>query len=264
MDLGIKDRTALVAASANGLGLATAVRLAMEGCKVALCDLNEDALDNAIGQVQKHALSDSHVRAFQVDLRNTESIAGLVNAVTDELGTVSILVTNSGGPPPGPFDSASDEKWISAFELVFLSAVRLIRECIPGMKEQEWGRIINFTSKTLTEPVPNLMLSNGVRLAVGGMAKTLSNEIAEYGVTVNNICPGPTSTDRAIELAGARAEKKGISVDEELAITASKIPVGRLADPDEPAALAAFLASDLARYITGRSILVDGGAVGAL
>ena len=147
---------------------------------------------------------------------------------------------------------------------MFLSAVRLIRECIPGMKEQEWGRIINFTSKTLTEPVPNLMLSNGVRLAVGGMAKTLSNEIAEYGVTVNNICPGPTSTDRAIELAGARAEKKGISVDEELAITASKIPVGRLADPDEPAALAAFLASDLARYITGRSILVDGGAVGAL
>ena len=264
MDLGIKDRTALVAASANGLGLATAIRLAMEGCKVALCDLNEDALENAIGQVQKHALSDGHVGAFQVDLRNTESIAGLVNAVTDELGTVSILVTNSGGPPPGPFDSASDEKWISAFELVCLSAVRLIRECIPGMKEQEWGRIINFTSKTLTEPVPNLMLSNGVRLAVGGMAKTLSNEIAEYGVTVNNICPGPTSTDRAIELAGARAEKKGISVDEELAITASKIPVGRLADPDEPAALAAFLASDLARYITGRSILVDGGAVGAL
>ena len=264
MDLGIKDRTALVAASANGLGLATAIRLAMEGCKVALCDLNEDALENAIGQVQKHALSDGHVGAFQVDLRNTESIAGLVNAVNDELGTVSILVTNSGGPPPGPFDSASDEKWISAFELVFLSADRLIRECIPGMKEQEWGRIINFTSKTLTEPVPNLMLSNGVRLAVGGMAKTLSNEIAEYGVTVNNICPGPTSTDRAIELAGARAEKKGISVDEELAITASKIPVGRLADPDEPAALAAFLASDLARYITGRSILVDGGAVGAL
>ena len=183
---------------------------------------NEEALENATEQVQEHALSNSHVRAFQVDLRDTESITDLVKAVSDALGTVSILVTNSGGPPPGPFESASDEKWISAFELVFLSAVRLIRECVPSMKEQKWGRIINFTSKTLTEPVPNLMLSNGVRLAVGGMAKTLASEIAEYGVTVNNICPGPTSTDRAIQLAGALAEKKGISVDEELAITASR------------------------------------------
>ena len=264
MDLGIKDRTALVAASANGLGLATAVRLAMEGCKVAICDLDKDSLSGAELEVKKHALTESHVRSYQVELRDNESITGLIKSVSEDLGTISILVTNSGGPPPGPFDSATDDKWVSAFELVFLSAVRLIRASLPGMKEQNWGRIINFTSKTLTEPVPNLMLSNGVRLAVGGMAKTLSNEIAEYGVTVNNICPGPTSTDRAIQLAGARAEKKGISVDEELAITASKIPVGRLAEPDEPAALAVFLASDLARYITGRSILVDGGAVGAL
>jgi 3-oxoacyl-[acyl-carrier protein] reductase len=132
------------------------------------------------------------------------------------------------------------------------------------MKQQRWGRIINFTSRALKEPIPGLIISNAVRLAVAGMAKTLALEVAQYGITVNNICPGPTSTERALELAANRAAKRGVTIEEELAQTSKDIPMGRLAVPDEPAAAAAFLASDLARYITGISLLVDGGAVRAL
>ncbi len=263
MDLGIRGRVALIGASGRGLGLATAQRLAEEGCDIAICDLEADVLDTALESVK---LANSGVRAFayQVDLTKEDSIAQLVTDVQRDLGVVSILINNSGGPPPGTFDAATDEKWLYGYQLTFLSAVRLIRAVLPDMKEQQWGRIINFTARSLKEPIPNLMISNAVRLAVGGMAKTLASEVASHGITVNNICPGPTTTDRAIELAGARAAKKGISVEEELAITASTIPIGRLAYPEEQAAAAAFLASELAGYITGISLLVDGGAVKAL
>lgn len=263
MDLGIEGRVALIGASGRGLGLATAQRLAMEGCDIALSDIDGDILDAALETVRA-ANPDVRVAAYQVDLTQAESIEQLVADVQSDLGVISILVNNSGGPPPGTFDAATDEKWLYGYELTFLSAVRLIRAVLPDMKEQQWGRIINFTARSLKEPIPNLMISNAVRLAVGGMAKTLASEIASFGITVNNICPGPTTTDRAIELAGARAAKKGITVEEELANTASSIPIGRLARPEEQADAAAFLASDLAGYITGISLLVDGGAVKAL
>lgn len=263
MDLGIRGRVALVGASGRGLGLATAQRLAMEGCDVAICDIDPDVLDDAAESV-RGAGADVRVRAYQVDLTDADSIEGLVTSVERDLGTISILVTNSGGPPPGGFDAASDEKWYFAYDLTFLSAVRLTRAVLPGMKEQGWGRIINFTSRALKEPIPNLMISNAVRLAVGGMGKTLAGEVAEYGITVNNLCPGPTTTDRAVQLAEARAEKKGVSIEEELKATAKNIPIGRLARPEEQAAAAAFLASEMAGYITGVSLLVDGGAVRAL
>lgn len=267
MDLGIQGRIALVGASGRGLGRATTERLAMEGADVAVCDLDAGILEeareavlNAASQVGRAV----RVYAYQVDLTSDESIQNLIDRVHGDLGPVSILVTNAGGPPAGTFESASDEKWLRAYELTFLSAVRLIRGVLPDMKVQRWGRIINFTSRALKEPIPNLMLSNAVRLAVGGMAKTLAEEAAPFGITVNNICPGPTTTERAVELASRRAAQKGISVEEELARTAQSIPLGRLARPDEPAAAAAFLASELAGYITGISLLVDGGAVRAL
>lgn len=263
MDLGIRGRVALVGASGRGLGLATAQRLALEGCDIAICDIDQDVLDEAADSVWE-AGDGVRVRAYQVDLTDADSIEELVASVEQDLGAISILVTNSGGPPPGTFDAASDEKWYFAYDLTFLSAVRLIRAVLPGMKEQGWGRIVNFTSRALKEPIPNLMISNAVRLAVGGMAKTLASEVAEYGITVNNLCPGPTTTDRAVQLAEARAEKKGISIEEELKETAKDIPLGRLAQPEEQAAAAAFLASELAGYITGISLLVDGGAVRAL
>lgn len=263
MDLGIRGRVALVGASGRGLGLATAKQLAMEGCNVAICDIDGSILEAALKEIRA---ANPHVQAsaYEVDLTSAESIDRLVADVRRDLGLVSILITNSGGPPPGTFDAATDEKWLFAYQLTFLSAVRLIRAVLPDMMEQRWGRIINFTSRSLKEPIPNLIISNAVRLAVGGMAKTLAGEVAQYGITVNNLCPGPTTTDRAIELAAARGAKKGISVEEELAQTASRIPMGRLARPEEQAAAAAFLASDQAGYITGISLLVDGGAVGAL
>jgi 3-oxoacyl-[acyl-carrier protein] reductase len=235
----------------------------MEGCDVAICDLDAEALGPASAQVLRDAPG-VRVRAYQVDLTQATDVKRLVETVRQELGPVGILVTNSGGPPPGPFDSVDDEKWEYAFRLTFLSAVRLIRAVLPDMKTRRWGRIINFASRAIKEPIPNLIVSNAVRLAVGGMAKTLAAEVASYGITVNNLLPGPTSTARALELATARATRKGISVEDELAATIKEIPVGRLARPEEQAAAAAFLASEWAGYITGISFLVDGGAVRAL
>ena len=166
--------------------------------------------------------------------------------------------------PPGTFDQATDEKWLAAYDLTFMSAVRLIRGLLPEMKKNQWGRIINLCSRTLREPITNLMISNAVRLAVAGMAKTLSSEIAHLGITVNNIGPGPTATARALELAKARADKKGIDMEQELKITKQRIPRGRMAEPEEIAAAVAFLASDLAGHITGQSLLIDGGETKAL
>jgi len=263
MDLGIKGRVALVAASGRGLGRATAEHLAMEGVRVAICDRDISVLAEARAAVEQ-AGPGSEVRAYAVDLTQAADISRLVADVQRDLGPISILVTNSGGPPAGRFDDATDEKWEAAYQLTFLSAVRLIRAVLPDMKTQRWGRIINFTSRAIKEPIEGLMISNAVRLAVAGMAKTLAAEVAEFGITVNNLGPGPTTTDRAIELAARRAQFRGVTVEDELAATAKTIPLGRLARPEEQAAVATFLASELAGYITGVSLLVDGGAVKAL
>jgi len=263
MDLGIQGRVALVGASGRGLGRATAERLAMEGVRVAICDKDASVLEEA-RQAVSAAGGHSVVAAYPVDLTSAESINGLVQSVHRDLGPISILVTNSGGPPPGKFDDATDEKWFAAYELTFLSAVRLTRACLPDMQAQRWGRIINFASRALKEPIAGLMLSNAMRLAVAGLAKTLAEEVAGYGITVNNIGPGPTTTDRSVELAAHAAEAKGVTLEQELAQRAKNIPIGRLARPEEQAAAAAFLASELAGYITGVTLLVDGGAVRAL
>lgn len=263
MDLGIRGKVALVGASAGGLGLATAKRLALEGCNIAICDIDEKRLGSALQSV-KEVGKTVNIKAYKVDLTESEKIDSMMVLVKKDLGPIDILVTNSGGPPPGSFDEANDDKWIFAYKLTFLSAVRLIRSVLPDMKNKGWGRIINFTSRSLKEPIANLIISNSVRLAVAGMAKTLASEVAQFGITVNNIGPGPTKTDRAIELAGMRAKKKGISVSEELEFTAKRIPRGKLATAEEQAAVVAFLASDLAAHITGASILVDGGETKAL
>jgi 3-oxoacyl-[acyl-carrier protein] reductase len=263
MDLGIRGKVALVGAAAGGLGLATAEQLAMEGCDVAICDVNPEVHQGPLATVDA-AGAGIRSASFTVDLTDAAAIDRLVADVRSQLGPVDILVTNSGGPPPGTFDTATDELWLNAFHLTFLSAVRMIRRVLPDMKKAGWGRIINFTSRALKEPITNLMLSNAVRLAVVGMAKTLASEVASHGITVNNIGPGPTMTDRAVQLAGARAEKKGISTEEELADAAARVPRGRLATPEEQAAVAAFLASQQAGHITGVSLLVDGGETRAL
>jgi len=263
VDFGIQGRVALVGASARGLGLATANRLAAEGCSVAICDMDDDALLEARQELQGDHPS-TEIDSFRVDLTQAADIEGLVGRVKDRLGPVDILVTNAGGPPPGSFEDATDASWELAYSLTFLSAVRMIRAVLPDMKERGWGRIINFTSRALKEPIPNLIISNAVRLAVGGMAKTLAAEVAPFGITVNNLLPGPTATDRQLQLIAARAEREGISAEQAQEAIVREIPIGRLADPDELAAVAAFLASQCAAYVTGVSLLVDGGAVRAL
>ena len=263
MDLRIAGKCALIGASGQGLGLACAQRLAAEGCNVAMCDVNEEALNRGYESVVS-ANPGVAVKKYVTDLTSKDQISAMVASVTADIGPVDILVNNSGGPPPGTFDTATDEKWIHAYGLTFLSATRLIRLVLPGMKERKWGRIINLTSRTLREPIANLMISNAVRLAVAGMAKTLAGEVAAEGVTVNNVGPGPTSTDRAIQLATARAEKKGISVEQEIEATNARIPRGRMATPEEIADTVGFLASDLAGHITGQSLIVDGGETRAL
>jgi len=250
VDLKVAGKCALIGASGQGLGLACAQRLAMEGCNVAMCDFNEEVLNRGFETVVS-ANPDVVVKKYVTDLSRGEQISAMVEELTSEIGPVDILVTNSGGPPPGTFDSATDEKWYHAYDLTFLSATRLIRLVLPGMKERKWGRIINLTSRTLREPIPNLIISNAVRLAVAGMAKTLAGEVAGDGVTV-------------IQIALAQAERQGIGLDQEIAAANARIPRGRMAAPEEIADTVGFLASDLARHITGQSLIVDGGETRAL
>jgi 3-oxoacyl-[acyl-carrier protein] reductase len=188
----------------------------------------------------------------------------MIDAAIARFGRIDILVTNAGGPPAGKFESFTPEMWQAAVDLTLASAVNMTRAVLPGMRERGWGRIINVTSITVKQPVDGLMLSNSLRAAVTGFARTLANEVAEAGITVNNILPGYTRTDRVEQLAHAAAKREGGSREQALSQWEKQIPMGRLGEPREFAALAAFLASDRASYITGQSIAVDGGWIRGL
>jgi 3-oxoacyl-[acyl-carrier protein] reductase len=191
-------------------------------------------------------------------------VARVVDAGMRAFGRIDILVTNGGGPPAGPFESHSADAWHEAVRQNLDSVVELTRAVLPGMKTRRWGRIINVTSIAVKQPVDNLILSNSVRAAVTGFARTLANEVASFGITVNNVMPGYTRTDRVDTLAARNAALRGTSADAELAVWESQIPVGRLGRPEEFAAMVAFLASERASYTTGASIPVDGGWIRAL
>jgi 3-oxoacyl-[acyl-carrier protein] reductase len=188
----------------------------------------------------------------------------VVKAAFDSFGRVDILVNNSGGPPSAPFEKITAEMWESAAQLLLTSVVGLTRAVIPGMKERRWGRILNVTSIAAKQPIEGLMLSNSLRAAVIGFARTLANEVAPFGITVNNLLPGYTKTDRVRELAAAAEKKPEGSGSDVYSKWEREIPMGRLADPREFAALAAFLASERASYITGSSIAADGGWIRSL
>lgn len=262
MDLGLQGKVALVAASSRGLGRAAAAELAREGAKVALCARNEEELQATAEAIRRE--TGAEVLAVPADLTRAEDIQRLVAQVEAHFGRVDILVTNAGGPPGGSFEDFDDEAWRRAWELTFMSAMRLIRAVLPGMKARRWGRIINLTSVSVKQPLPDLVLSNAYRAAVVGMAKTLANDLAPLGITVNNVCPGWTLTDRVQELVQRRAVQQDISFDEALKMVTAGIPMGRMGRPEEPAALIAFLASERAAYITGTTIPVDGGTVQGL
>lgn len=262
MDLGLGGKTALVAAASRGLGRAIAHELAAEGARVLICARNAEALARARGEIVK--ATGAEVVAVVADLSTLDGIARVAETATRSLGKVDILVNNAGGPPAGTFEMHAWETWERAVNLTLRSAVELTRAVLPAMRQRKWGRVINVTSIAVKQPVDNLMLSNSVRSAVTGFARTLANEVAADGVTVNNILPGYTRTERVEELADANAAKEGLTRRDILARFEREIPMRRLGSPSEFAALAAFLASDRASYITGQSIAVDGGWIKAL
>ncbi len=262
MNLGLKGKIALVCAASQGLGFAVADELAAEGASLVICSRGLENLDKSAVAIQdKHGVE---VLAIAGDLSVTADVEKIVNGGIEKFGRIDILVTNTGGPPAGNFDSLNAELWDQATRVLLTSVLDLTRLVLPGMKERRWGRILNITSIASKQPVDNLMLSNSLRAAVTAFAKSLANEVAADGVTVNNILPGYTRTDRLVELFDFVAEKEGISTEQVITRWESEIPMRRLGEPREFAALAAFLVSDRASYITGSSIAVDGGWIKSL
>ena len=262
MDLGLKGKVALVAAASRGLGRAVAEELAAEGASLILCSRDAGAINRTAIEIAK--ATGAAMLAESCEVSKPVDVARLVQSGIEHYGRIDILVTNAGGPPAGKFESLSQDQWEAATRLTLFSAIELARQVLPGMKERGWGRILNITSIAVKQPVDNLMLSNSLRAAVTGFARTLANEVATFGITVNNIMPGYTRTERVEELAGMMAEKEQITPAEFIARWEKEIPVRRLGEPREFAALAAFLVSERASYITGTSIPVDGGWIRGL
>ena len=262
MDLGLRGKVALVAASSKGLGRAVAQELASEGSDVVICARNPETLEGARKAIT--ATTSARVLAVPTDLSEPDSVASLIAASKDSFGRIDILVTNAGGPPAGLFDSHSPEAWDEAVRQNLHSVVNLTRLVLPGMKERGWGRIINITSIAAKQPVDSLILSNSMRAAVTGFAKTLANEVARFNVTVNNVLPGYTRTERVEALAQAIAKEQGTTPEEAVGVWERQIPMGRIGTPEEFAAVVTFLASKRASYVTGVSIPVDGGWIRGL
>jgi 3-oxoacyl-[acyl-carrier protein] reductase len=262
MDLGIKDKTAIVCGASRGLGYASARELAAEGARVVICAREEKNIREAASRITQE--TGSQAIPVAADVSQAEDVSRVVGAALDTFGSVDILVNNAGGPPPGPFENHDDRAWLAAFELNLLSAVRFSRAVIDPMRDSGGGRIVNITSVAVKQPVDNLILSNSVRAGVVGLAKTLSKELAPHGILVNNVCPGFILTDRSVSIVKGRAESEGKSYDETLSELTAGIPLARIGEPAELAALVAFLCSARASYITGATIQVDGGLCKAL
>ncbi len=262
MDLGLTGKTALVCGASRGLGYAAALELAAEGANVVLCSRTEADIRAAAERI--NAATGARTASVAADVADPGSAPLLVRTALERFGALHVLVNNAGGPPPGRFESHGDTAWQKAFELNLLSAVRLIRECIPPMRAAGWGRIVNITSVAVKQPIDGLILSNSVRAGVIGLAKTLSNELARDNILINNVCPGFILTDRTRSLFESRARNEGRSPEEIRESVAASVPLGRLGEPRELGALVAFLCSERASYLTGTSIQVDGGLLKAL
>jgi len=262
MDLGLSGKAALIGGASRGIGRAIAMALAREGCNVAICARTPDALDAAAQDIRQE--TEAEVLAVKCDMASNDDIRRFVQDAVATFGKLDIVVNNAGGPPMGNFESLNDDYWEHALAQNLMSVVRTTREALPHLKRSGSGRIINITSVAVKQPIDGLMLSNSARLGVVGLAKTLSRELAAEGITVNNVCPGLTLTDRMRSLYGGRAQAAGSTLEDVLAEEGRRIPLGRIAQPEDVAALVVFLASEPARHISGTSIQVDGGSTAAV
>jgi 3-oxoacyl-[acyl-carrier protein] reductase len=248
MDLGLKNKVAFVAASSQGLGRSVAYELATEGANIIICGRNKENLERTKKEIEKH--TNKELLALAGDLSIPAEREQIIKSALQIFNTIDILVTNTGGPPTGKIEELKKEDWDQAYNNLLASVVSLVTGFLPGMKQQKWGRIISITSMAVKQPINNLILSNSVRASVAGLMKTLANELAMYKITVNNVMPGYTETERLKEL---------IENKPSFASAKSEIPLGRFGTPEEFAAAVTFLASERASYITGVSLAVDGG-----
>ena len=262
MDLGIRDRVALVAAASRGLGKAVALELAREGAKVVICARHEDSLFKAREEIT--AATGVPVKAVVADVTDRARVKAMVREIVEEFSRLDILVCNAGGPPAGAAHEFGEDDYQRALELNLLSIVTLSNTVLPQMQEQGWGRIVNITSVAAKQPIDTLILSNTARAGVLGFAKSLSNQMAPHGVTVNSVCPGYTRTERVEALAVSSAAAGKGTIQDFYAGVEQQIPAGRLGAPRELAQAVAFLASGAASYITGVALQVDGGYVKGL
>jgi len=262
MDLGLRGRVAIVAAASKGLGRAVAEALAGEGAEIAICARTAADLEKAATKIQ--AATGRKVFWQALDVGKTAEVSRFVNDVERRFGRVDICVTNTGGPPSKLFSATSTEEWHVWTEQLLMSTVYFAQETLPRMQKNQWGRFLTITSYSVKQPVEGLLLSNSLRAGVTGLVRTLANEYAASGITVNNVCPGYTRTDRLDDLAAMMANRTGATPEEVFAGWKKLIPAGRLGRPEEFADVVAFLASEKAGYVNGVSLTIDGGATRSL
>jgi 3-oxoacyl-[acyl-carrier protein] reductase len=260
MDLGLKGRVALVPASSKGIGYGVARVLAAEGCKVSISSRNSSSISKARQRLVEET-GNKEIFSMKADLNIKEDIAELVRSTNKELGRVDILGYNTGPPKPGTFSELSEDDWNTGISLLLTSAVRLAKAVIPGMLENKFGRLIFITSTTLRQPVPNLVLSNTIRLSLAGLSKSLALEYGPRGITSNGIMQGHILTDRQREIATDTAKRSGKSIEESMKLALSDVPLARYGTPEEVGSLTAFLASSHGSYINGAMIAIDGGMI---
>lgn len=259
MDMGLNERVAIVCGASRGLGRAIAEALAAEGASLSLCARGAGPLEEAAAAIG--AASGRPVLATPADVASADDLERLVAATLERFGRIDVLVTSTGGPARGRFFDCDDEAWRASFENTLLNVVRLVRLCVPTMKAAGWGRIVNLASTTVRQPLAGLAMSNALRPAIAGLAKDLADELGPHGILVNNVCPGLHATERLLHVVQGDTEEE---TGARLAEMARRVPLGRVGRPEELAAAVVFLASERASYVTGTSLLVDGGATRGL
>lgn len=258
MDLGIRGKVAMVAAGSKGLGRAAALALAAEGCAVSICGRGAEALSAT--QKALEALGVPAL-AMAADVTSAEDLVRWHQATEAALGSVDILITNTGGPKAAVFADLSDGDWAAGVDSTLMNVVRMSRLVLPGMRARRWGRIVHITSLVAKQPYPLLTISSTLRAGLSGLTRTLAMETAKDGITVNALLPGHVMTDRQLHLAEVKSKAEGITIAEHFTRQAAAIPAGRIGQPEEVGAVIAFLCSGPASYVTGQSLLVDGGLV---